>query len=123
MVGIERGMAMNAVMPYLTDLMRKNGVYFHIHPLTHGNQKKNDRIIWALQGMFEHGRVILNGEGRNDRGSWQANFIDELLMFPTKDVHDDLVDALAYINQMAVTSYAMDNEYDDLEVLDVVVGF
>jgi predicted phage terminase large subunit-like protein len=123
MVGIEKGMAMNAVMPYLTDLMRKNGIYFHIHPLTHGNQKKNDRIIWALQGMFEHGRVILNGEGRNDRGSWQANFIDELLMFPTKDVHDDLVDALAYINQMAVTSYAMDNEYDDLEVLDVVVGF
>ncbi len=123
MVGIEKGMAMNAVMPYLTDLMRKNGIYFHIHPLTHGNQKKNDRIIWALQGMFEHGRVILNGEGRNDRGSWQANFIDELLMFPTKDVHDDLVDALAYINQMAVTSYAMDNEYDDLEVLDVTVGF
>lgn len=123
MVGIEKGTTMNAVIPYLTDLMRKNNIFFHIHPLSHMNQKKNDRIIWALQGMFEHGRVILNEEGKNDRNSWQSVFLDEYLMFPTRDVHDDLLDALAYISQMAVTTYATDDMDDEVEVLDVVVGF
>jgi phage terminase large subunit-like protein len=124
MVGIEKGTTFNAVMPYLTDLMRKNGVYFHVHPLTHNNQKKTDRVVWALQGLFEHGRVTLNGENRNDRNSWQSVFLDEYLMFPTKDVHDDLIESLAYVNQMAITTYADPNDYDDEpEVLEVVCGF
>jgi hypothetical protein len=89
MVGIEKGTTFNAVMPYLTDLMRKNGVYFHIHPLTHQNQKKTDRIVWALQGMFEHGRITLNSEGMKERNGWQEVFRDEYLMFPTPNVHDD----------------------------------
>lgn len=82
-IGVERGALFNAVMPYLTDLMRKNNIYAHVEPLTHGNQKKNDRVVWALQGMFEHGRIILN-----DEGQWR-DFIDEYLMFPTQNVHDD----------------------------------
>lgn len=124
MVGIEKGTTFNAVMPYLTDLMRKNSLYFHIHPLTHQNQKKVDRIVWALQGMFEHGRVTLNEDGKNNRDSWQSVFLDEYLMFPTKDVHDDLIDALSLVNQLAITTYADPNGYDDEpEVLDIVVGF
>jgi len=51
-VGIERGALKNAVMHYLQDLMRKNNVYTHIHDLTHGNKKKTDRVVWALQGRF-----------------------------------------------------------------------
>jgi phage terminase large subunit-like protein len=124
MVGIEKGTTFNAVMPYLTDLMRKNGVYFHIHPLSHMNQKKVDRIVWALQGLFEHGRVTINSEGMRDRNSWQSIFLDEYLMFPTKDVHDDLIDALSLVNQLAITTYADPNDYDDEpEVLEVVCGF
>jgi phage terminase large subunit-like protein len=124
MVGIEKGTTMNAVVPYLTDLMRKNGVYFHIHPLSHMNQKKVDRIVWSLQGLFEHGRVTINSEGMRDRNSWQSIFLDEYLMFPTKDVHDDLIDALSLVNQLAITTYADPNDYDDEpEVLEVVCGF
>jgi hypothetical protein len=116
MVGIEKGTTMNAVMPYLTDLMRKNNVYAHIHPLTHNNQKKEDRIIWSLQGMFEHGRVILN------KGEDFDTFIDQYLMFPTKGVHDDLIDSLAYINQMAVSNYRGDDDDDDYEPIDIISG-
>lgn len=124
MVGIEKGTTFNAVMPYLTDLMRKNQIYFHIHPLTHQNQKKTDRIVWALQGMFEHGRITLNSEGAKERNSWQEVFKDEYMMFPTKDVHDDLIESLAYINQMAVTTYNVGNDMDDdTEPYDIVVGF
>ncbi len=118
MVGIERGTTMNAVMPYLTDLMRKNNIYAHIHALTHGNQSKNDRIVWALQGLMEHGRITFN-ENQN----WDV-FKDQYLMFPTKNVHDDLIDALADINQMAVTSYRTDEDVDEeVEEIEVICGF
>ncbi len=59
-VGIERGALKNAVLPYLSDLMRKYNSYFRIEDLTHGNKKKADRITWSLQGRFEHGKIIFN---------------------------------------------------------------
>lgn len=117
-IGIEKGTTMNAVMPYLGDLMRKNNIFAHIQPLSHGNQSKNDRVIWALQGMFEHGRITLNRDIE-----WDV-FLDEYLMFPTKNVHDDLIDALSMISQMAVTTYGDPNDdADDYQVMDVIVGF
>ena len=114
-VGIERGALKNAVLPYLSDLMRKNNIYSHIVDLTHGNRKKADRIIWALQGRFEHGRIVLNSEENWD------DFVDQLLMFPAVGVHDDLPDALSYIDQLAVTSY-FEAEEDDWEPIDVISG-
>jgi predicted phage terminase large subunit-like protein len=115
-IGIERGSLKNAVLPYLSDLMRKNNVYSHIVDLTHGNRKKADRIIWSLQGRFEHGRVVLNQEG-----DWDY-FLDQLLMYPAQGVHDDLPDALSYVDQLAVTSYFVDDADDDWEPIDVIAG-
>ena len=115
-VGVERGALKNAVLPYLSDLMRKNNVYAHIIDLTHGNKKKTDRIIWALQGRFEHGRIVLNQEG-----DW-SDFTDQLLMFPAQGVHDDLPDALSYIDQLAVTSYFEDDDQDEWQPLDTISG-
>lgn len=124
MVGIEKGTTMNAVMPYLSDLMRKNSIFFHVHPISHGNEKKVDRIVWALQGMFEHGRITINQEGMQHKSAWQNQFLDEYLMFPTKDVHDDLIDSLSMISQMAVTNYGVeDQDEDEFEPIDVIVGF
>ncbi len=117
-VGIERGALKNAVAPYLTDLMRKHNVYFHITDLTHGNKKKTERIAWALQGRFEHGRIFLN-EGED----WRE-LVDQLLLFPTANVHDDLVDALAYVDQLATTSYMRDDDLDeDFDPIDIIAGY
>jgi len=116
-VGIERGALKNAVLPYLSDLMRKNNTYCHIQDLTHGNKKKADRVIWSLQGRYEHGRVILNTEEDFDE------FVDQLLMFPTSGVHDDLVDALSYIDQIATTTYFTDDDNEDYEPIDIVSGY
>ena len=115
-VGIERGALKNAVLPYLSDLMRKNNVYSHIVDLTHGNRKKTDRIVWGLQGRFEHGRIVLNREE-----DWD-DFLDQLLMFPAKGVHDDLPDALSYIDQLAVTTYFQEEEGEEWEPIDIVSG-
>ena len=115
-IGIEKGALKNAVLPYLSDLMRKNNVYSHIVDLTHGNRKKTDRVIWSLQGRFEHGRIVLNSEE-----DWDE-FKDQLLMFPSQGVHDDLPDALSYIDQLAVTSYFQDDQEDDWQPLDIISG-
>jgi hypothetical protein len=66
---------------------------------------------------MEHGKVTLNEEG-----DW-ADFEDQLLMFPTKGVHDDLVDALAYIEQLALNSFVPDYEEDDFEPMDILTGY
>jgi phage terminase large subunit-like protein len=118
-VGIERGALKNAVMHYLEDLMRKNNIYCHITDLTHGNKKKTDRVVWALQGRFEHGRISLNEDIKDD---WKE-FVDQYLMFPTAGVHDDLIDSLAYVDQLAVSFYDQDYVEDEWEPLDVISGF
>jgi hypothetical protein len=46
-----------------------------------------------------------------------------MIMFPTAGVHDDLIDALSYVDQLAVSNYQQDYEEDDWEPLDVTAGF
>lgn len=116
-IGIERGTAKNAVMTVLQDMMRQYNTFAHIQTLTHGNKKKTDRIVWALQGRFEHGRIILNEDE-----DW-SDFEDQLIMFPTKGVHDDLVDALAYIDQLAISSFMPEYDEEEYEIFDTVSGY
>ena len=116
-VGIEKGALKNAVLPYLTDLMKSGQRFFRVEELTHGNKKKTDRIVWSLQGRFEHGQIALN------KGEWNSEFMDELFQFPNALVHDDLVDALAYIDQIANVSYYAEFEQEELDILDPVAGY
>jgi len=116
-VGIEKGALKNAVLPYISDLMKKSQVFFRIEELTHGNKKKTDRIVWALQGRFEHGNLKLN------KGSWNTQFLDQLFQFPNPLVHDDLIDALAYIDQLADTAYEIDLDTEDYQFTDVYAGY
>ena len=50
------------------------------------------------------------------------DFKDQLLMFPSQGVHDDLPDALSYIDQLAVTSYFEGEEDEDWQPMDVISG-
>lgn len=71
----------------------------------------------ALQGRFENGRVTLN------KGTWNNTFMDQLFQFPDPLTHDDLVDALAYIDQLAKVAYSYEFEIDDHQILDIVAGY
>ena len=116
-VGIERGIAKQAVMSPLVDLQKKHGTFFRIEELTHGNRKKTDRVMWALQGRFENGYITLR------KAEWNIRFLDQLFQFPDPLTHDDLVDALAYIDQLAKVAYDYEYEIEDHEILDVVAGY
>ena len=116
-VGIEKGSLKNATLPYLSDLMRRHQRYFRIDDVTHGNQKKTDRIVWALQGRFENKKVTLN------YGEWNNEFIDQLVNFPNSQLHDDLIDALAYIDQIQIVEYFMDFDEEEYVPNDLISGY
>lgn len=116
-VGIEKGISKQAVMSPLLDMMKRYGQFFRVEELTHGNRKKTDRIMWALQGRFENGYVSLA------KGSWNEKFLDQLFQFPDPLTHDDLIDALAYVDQLAKVAYDYDYEEDHFEAFCLVSGY
>ena len=116
-VGIEKGVLRQAIMSPLTNLMKQYGRFFRVEELSHGNKKKTDRVMYALQGRFENAQISLN------KGSWNNKFLDQLFQFPDVLTHDDLVDALAYVDQLAKVAYHYDFEIDDHEILDVIAGY
>ena len=117
-VGIESGALKNAILPYLQDEMRTQGRWVVITDVTHGGKKKADRITWALQGRMEHGKISFN------EGSWNKGFESQLLEFPTSGTHDDMVDSLAYIDQVSVADFMHTIEIDeDWQPYDDIAGY
>lgn len=124
MVGIEKGALMRSVMPYLTDLMNKNSLYVHIEPIsTSGGSKKGsdaiaNRVIYNLQGLFEHGRIIFSENEDHSELKRQA------LIFPSNKAHDDRIDALSLIAYLQTTIYGDPNDQQqEYEVIDEICGF
>lgn len=122
MVGIEKGALMRAVLPYLTDLMNKHGLYSHIEPIsTSGSSKKGvdaiaNRVIFALQGRFEHGMITFS------EGEDHSKLKDQILMFPSQKVHDDGADSLSLVAHLHQAVFLDGEEEDDWEPVDVVAG-
>ena len=119
-IGIEKGSLKNALMPYLQDTMLRIGTFPNITEVTHGGQKKIERIVWALQGRLEHGRIIVPpGKPFLDK------LKDQMSDFPNPLAHDDLLDALAYIDQVGKVVY--NDNIIDIEnsyfVLDECSGY
>ena len=68
---------------------------------------------------MEHGLIHLKRDE-----SWNLTFVDEASAFPSPLVHDDLLDALAYVDQLVNLPYLVGGEeIDDWEPLDAVVGY
>ena len=117
-VGIETGSLRNAILPYLEDEMRTEGQWVSLVELRHGGKKKNDRITWALQGRMEHGQISFNPDK-----DWKA-FTSQLLDFPNRLAHDDMLDSLSYIDQVSVADFAHSIELDDeWRPMDAVSGY
>lgn len=123
-LGVEKGALKNACGPYLEDEMKRLNTYFLIHELTHGGNKKEDRIIWALQGRLEKKRLVLNeDDGKSDYShNWQRKLIDQANDFPSSLSHDDMIDALAYIDQLCDTCYGEVGSIDTFEAYDLISG-
>lgn len=116
--GIESGSLKNAMHDYLEDESRRLGIYPNMQPVSHGGQKKIERILWALQGRMQKGRITLV------KDDWNKDFIDQMLDFPNPLAHDDLLDALAYIDQISKAVYLPEVwDETDFQPLDSITGF
>lgn len=116
-LGIEKGALLNAVGPYLNDYMREFNRFITPEALTHGNAKKTDRIQWALQGRAERGKIKLV------KGDWNNYLLEQISDFPDPLAHDDGIDALAYVDQMATTNYTDIADVPEWEPLDIDAGY
>jgi len=120
-LGIEKGTTKNAVGPYLSDVMHRYRRYFEVTPLSTGNKNKQDRIVWALQGRTHAKRIKLV------RGDWNQKLISQACDFPDPNSHDDLLDALAYVDQMSGGANYFDMEslgyHDTWQPLDAYAGY
>lgn len=128
-IGIEKGSLMNAAMPYIEDVMRQYGCWFKIEPTTHGNRHKEERILWAVQGRLERGRIYVNEDPEKpiiEREDWIVRLMEQMGDFPDPLAHDDLLDALAYVDQLGVTIFNTEyrvSKYDTWQPLDEDAGY
>ncbi len=116
-VGIERGALKNAILPYMQDQMKRLSVFPRIVDTTHGGKKKADRIAWSLQGRMQHGRITFRD------APYLIQLKDQLLDFPNPMAHDDMIDALAYIDQVSTVSYFHGLQQPEWKPLDLVAGY
>lgn len=116
-LGIEQGMAKEAVGPYLEEYMRAFNRFVTPELLRHGGQRKADRITWALQGRAERKQIKLV------EGPWNEHFLTQCSDFPDPLAHDDLLDAAAYADQMARANYVGDEDVTEWEPLDLDSGY
>lgn len=116
-LGIESGALANAVAPYLEDYMRQFSRYVTVEPLRHGGARKQDRIVWALQGRAQRGRIKLL------RGQWNDYFLHQCADFPDHLAHDDAIDAVSYCDQLSRANYAGADEGEEWRPLDLEAGY
>jgi predicted phage terminase large subunit-like protein len=94
LMGAEEGQIKLAVGPFLEKAAEERGLYdFFLHPLKPGRRDKEMRAR-SIQGLMRRRRVHFPKDA-----PWVKELVSELLQFPN-GVHDDQVDALAYLGLM-----------------------
>ncbi len=99
-VGIEGVSYQRALQHFLEKEMPQRGIFFRITPLKAGTQKDAKYLrIDTLQPRFAVGTVWFK-----ERAVWLPEMESELLAYP-HGLRDDVIDAFAYIEQMASTPF------------------
>ena len=115
-VGIEQTAYQRSLVHFLEKEMPARGIFFRITPLEAGSVKDAKHLrIDTLQSRFSVGTVWFK-EG----AQWLAEMEGELLAYP-HGAHDDIIDALAYIEQMASVPFGRRYE-EDLREWNPIAG-
>lgn len=109
-VGIEEGVLKAQLDHYLKKEMQRRNIYFTIRPLK-ARARKEERIR-LLQPRFKAQTIYFEADA-----PWLAEMEAELLAFTmegTRGLHDDVIDALAYMEQIAVPPHRGKQEISQL---------
>lgn len=104
-IGIEKKAFEDEMKPYIRIKSEETKIYPVVEELKHGGIQKEQRIRGALQGRFQHGKIFFANQPIDDTDKLKIEAYD----FP-KAKHDDLLDALAYTEQLGIAPYALKNE-------------
>ena len=125
-MGVEQGISKTAVEKFLLEYQDKFGMYFEVNPLKHMNNRKEDRIKWALQGRADQGKITLESDqDLPEEDKWIGKFLGQAVDFPNRLAHDDLLDAAAYaVDQLAEQGMSWSVEvFDDWQPMDELAGY
>jgi hypothetical protein len=127
-LGVEQGMAKNAVDKFIMEYQQKYSPNFmlNVEPLRHMNNRKEDRIKWALQGRADKGQITLEPDtDLPPEEKWVGKFLGQAVDFPNPLAHDDLIDAVSYaVDQLAETGMGWTVDiFDEWEPLDDLAGY
>lgn len=96
-----------ALSHFLEKEMPRRNMFFTITQLK--AQRKKEERISALQPRFTSGAVWIP----ENAGEWWNELSGEMLAFPN-GIHDDLLDALAYVEQISVTPIKRRSNYNSM---------
>ena len=103
----ESGMISKSLGPFLKEKMMETGIFINIKDMI--ATKDKETRARGVQARVRQGTVYFLGNA-----NWYPDFEQELLRFP-RDIHDDQVDAFAWIGLMLdnITVGMTKKEYDD----------
>lgn len=104
-IGVEKKSFEDQLKPLLDDQCEERQCWPVVQELEHKGRRKEARIIGALQGRFEKGKILFKEGARDDTEALKRELFD----FP-KGRNDDLADALAYIEQIGSRPFSQHKE-------------
>lgn len=113
-VGIEVVAYQAALQHFLEKEMPKRGIFFRITPLK--AEKKKELRIDAIQPRFVVGSVWFRSGA-----SWLEKLEGELLAYP-HGAHDDVIDALAYVEQVSTEPYRYEKAGGEIGEWNPIAG-
>lgn len=94
-IGVEKNAFEYQVRPLLKQKSDEKGIFPVVEELKDAGRNKEARIVGALQGRFESGKIFFEEAAKDDTGV----LIGQLYDFP-RGKHDDGPDALAYTSDI-----------------------
>lgn len=115
-IGVEKTIYLEAIKPFLDQEQRRRNRFLPIFELQHNQQHKETRIR-GLIPRYQSGSVY---HIKQNNMSLCSELEEEMVRFP-KGVHDDVIDAAAYLTQMVEDmplggSETLDTNYDKYDL-------
>lgn len=107
-IGVEKNAFAYQITPLLKQRSEENGIFPIVEELNDGGRNKEARVVGALQGRFQAGKIHFQEDAKDDTGV----LVSQLYDFP-RGKHDDLPDALAYVSDLGVRPFSSKGR-DDL---------
>jgi len=108
MIGVEEKAYEDTIAPLIEKEMQVRGIFPNVIELKDKGVRKEDRIKGKLVPRFQYGKIYF--KHKDQRFDHTDKLIEQCLLFP-KSRNDDLIDSLAYIDDIAYAPHAEQEDF------------